>query len=71
MQRVRSLNNIAEQRGQTLAQLALVWVLARPSVTSVLIGASSLKQIQENVAALENKHISAEEFAAIDAACKL
>lgn len=71
MQRVRSLNNIAEQRGQTLAQLALVWVLARPSVTSVLIGASSLKQIQENVAALKNKHISAEEFAAIDAACKL
>ena len=71
MHRVRSLNNIAEQRGQTLAQLALVWVLARPSVTSVLIGASSLKQIQENVAALEKKHITPEEFAAIDSACKL
>ena len=71
MHRVRALNQIAEQRGQTLAQLALAWVLARPSVTSVLIGASSLKQIQENVAALENKQISPEEFTAIDAACCL
>jgi L-glyceraldehyde 3-phosphate reductase len=69
MRRVRALNNIAEQRGQTLAQLALVWVLARPSVTSVLIGASSLNQIQENMAALEHKQIMPEEFAAIDAAC--
>lgn len=71
MRRVRALNNIAEQRGQTLAQLALVWVLARPSVTSVLIGASSLNQIQENMAALEHKQIMPEEFAAIDAACSL
>lgn len=70
MRRVRALNQIAEQRGQTLAQLALAWVLARPSVTSVLIGASNLKQIQENVAALENKQISSEEFNAIDAACR-
>lgn len=71
MRRVRTLNHIAGQRGQTLAQLALVWVLARPSVTSVLIGASSLRQIQENVAALENKQITPEELAAIDAACAL
>lgn len=71
MRRVRKLDSIATQRGQTLAQLALSWVLARPAVTSVLIGASSLQQIRENVAALENKQITPEEFAAIDAACSL
>ena len=71
MQRVRALAEIASSRGQTLAQLALAWLLARPAVTSVLIGASSLKQIQENVAALEKKHFSTDEFAAIDAACRL
>ena len=71
MQRVRALAEIASSRGQTLAQLALAWLLARPAVTSVLIGASSLKQIQENVAALEKKHFSPDEFAAIDAACSL
>ena len=71
MRRVRTLNNIAAQRGQTLAQLALSWVLARPSVTSVVIGASSIQQIQENAAALENKQFTPEEFAAIDAACSL
>ena len=71
MSRVRTLNNIAAQRGQTLAQLALSWVLARPSVTSVVIGSSSLQQIQENVAALDNKQFTPEEFAEIDAACRL
>lgn len=71
MRRVRTLNNIAAQRGQTLAQLALSWVLARPSVTSVVIGTSSIQQIQENAAALENKQFTPEEFAAIDAACSL
>jgi L-glyceraldehyde 3-phosphate reductase len=71
MQRVRALAEIAANRGQTLAQLALAWVLARPAVTSVLIGASSLKQIQENVAALEKTQFAPSEFAAIDAACDL
>jgi L-glyceraldehyde 3-phosphate reductase len=46
-------------------------VLARPAVTSVLIGASSLQQIQENVATLEKTHITPEELASIDAACSL
>lgn len=71
MQRVRALAEIAANRGQTLAQLALAWVLARPAVTSVLIGASSLLQIQENVATLEKTHITPEDFIAIDAACRL
>jgi L-glyceraldehyde 3-phosphate reductase len=71
MQRVRALAEIAANRGQTLAQLALAWVLARPAVTSVLIGASSLQQIQENVVTLEKTHITPEELAAIDAACSL
>lgn len=71
MRRIRALNSIASQRGQTLAQLALSWVLARPAVTSVLIGASSLDQIRENVSALKNKPIAPDEFAAIDAACSL
>ena len=71
LRRVRALHEIAANRGQTLAQLALAWVLARPAVTSVLIGASSLQQIQENVATLEKTHITPEELAAIDAACSL
>lgn len=64
--RVRALNEIAKRRGQTLAQLALVWVLRDPRVTSALIGASSPEQVAENVAALENLSISAEELAEID-----
>ena len=65
--RVRALNDIAKARGQTLAQMALAWVLRDPRVTSTLIGASSSKQIKENVAALNNLQFSAQELAAIDA----
>ena len=71
LQRVRALEAIARRRGQTLAQLSLAWVLARPSITSVLIGASRLAQIQENVAALAGSGFSPEEFSEIDAACRL
>ena len=71
LRRVRALDAIAHRRGQTLAQLSLAWVLARPSVTSVLIGASRLAQIQENVAALAGSGFSPEEFSEIDAACRL
>jgi L-glyceraldehyde 3-phosphate reductase len=67
LKRVRALNEIAKARGQTLAQMALAWVLRDPRVTSTLIGASSSKQIRENVAALEKLTFSAEELAAIDA----
>jgi len=65
--RVRILNDIAKSRGQTLAQMALAWVLRDARVTSTLIGASSSEQIRENVAALNNLHFTAEELAAIDA----
>ncbi len=64
---IRRLNDIAAARGQTLAQLALAWVLRDPRVTSVLIGASSVRQLEDNVAALDNLEISAEELAQIDA----
>jgi L-glyceraldehyde 3-phosphate reductase len=69
--RVRALHEIAANRDQTLAQLALAWVLARPAVTSVLIGASSLQQIQENVVTLEKTRITPEDLVSIDAACSL
>ncbi len=64
--RVRALNAIAERRGQSLAQMAVAWVLRDPRITSVLIGASSPKQIAENVQALEKLDFSKEELAEID-----
>ena len=64
--RVRALNEIAERRGQALAQMALAWTLRDPRVTSALIGASSVKQLEQNVAALDNLDFSAEELAEID-----
>jgi L-glyceraldehyde 3-phosphate reductase len=64
--RVRSLNEIARRRGQSLAQMALAWVLRDPRVTTTLIGASSPEQIRENVGALANLTFSAEELAEID-----
>ncbi len=63
----RALNAVAEKRGQTLAQLALVWALRNPVVTTALIGASRASQIEENVKALQNMELSAEELAEIDA----
>ncbi|HEY4383764.1 MAG TPA: aldo/keto reductase [Ktedonobacteraceae bacterium] len=63
---IQRLNQIAQQRGQTLAQMALAWNLHHPAVTSVLIGASKVEQIEENVAALNNLEFSEEELKAID-----
>lgn len=63
---VRSLNEIAAQRGQTLAQLALAWVLRDPRMTTALIGASRISQIEDCVATLDNLEISDEELALID-----
>ncbi|HEX2948949.1 MAG TPA: aldo/keto reductase [Armatimonadota bacterium] len=60
------LNAMAKQRGQTLAQMALAWILRLPSMTSALTGASSVKQIEDNVAALNNLHFSPEELQRID-----
>lgn len=64
--RVRALNDIAAGRGQTLAQLALAWVLRDERVTSALIGASSVDQLEANLAALRNLHLSDDELAEID-----
>jgi L-glyceraldehyde 3-phosphate reductase len=64
--RVRALNEIATRRGQSLAQLAIAWVLRDPRVSSALIGASSVAQLEQNVAALENSDFTAEELAEID-----
>jgi L-glyceraldehyde 3-phosphate reductase len=66
LQKARALNDVARQRGQTLAQLALSWVLRHPQVTSALIGASSVQQLEQNIAALEAAPLSAEELAAIE-----
>jgi L-glyceraldehyde 3-phosphate reductase len=64
--RVRALNDIAKSRGQTLAQMAVAWVLRDPRVTTALIGASSPQQIKDNVGALKNLKFSAQELASID-----
>jgi len=63
---VRALAEIAAARGQSLAQLALSWALRDPRVTSVLIGASSVAQLEENLAAATNTDLTEEELAAID-----
>jgi L-glyceraldehyde 3-phosphate reductase len=66
MARVRALNLIAQRRGQKLAQMAIAWVLRDPRVTSALIGASSVEQLETNVAALENLAFTDAELAEID-----
>lgn len=67
LQQVRQLREVAQARGQTLAQMALAWVLRDGKVTSALIGASRSGQIEENVGALKNLAFSPEELARIDA----
>ena len=66
--RLRALDAVAKTRGQSLAQMALAWVLLRPAVTSALIGASRPQQIVENVAAVANLSFTDDELAAIDRA---
>src|SRR5579862_6792395 len=61
---VRALNAMAERRGQSLAQMALAWALREPRVTSVVIGASSVGQLEQNLGALDHPAFSAEELAA-------
>jgi L-glyceraldehyde 3-phosphate reductase len=63
---VRALNDIAASRGQTLAQLALAWVLRDPRITSALIGASSVQQLDDNLDALSNLSFSEDELRRID-----
>jgi L-glyceraldehyde 3-phosphate reductase len=64
--KIRSLNEIARRRGQTLAEMAVAWVLRDPRVTSALVGTSKVSQVDDNVAALKNLRFEAEELRAID-----
>ncbi len=66
LHRVRGLNEIAEARGQSLAQMAIAWVLRDPRVTSALIGARNVNQIDDSLDALQNLQFSADELAEID-----
>jgi L-glyceraldehyde 3-phosphate reductase len=66
LEKIRSLNEIARLRGQTLAQMAVAWVLRDPRVTSALVGASSVEQLEANVAALDHVEFSPEQLDEID-----
>lgn len=66
IERIKSLNEIAKRRGQSLTQMAIAWALRDPRITSALIGASKVSQIEENVAALNNLEFSAAELKEID-----
>jgi L-glyceraldehyde 3-phosphate reductase len=66
LDKVRALNDLAGRRGQTLAQMAIAWTLRDPRVTSALVGASSVAQLEANVAALDNLEFSDDELAEID-----
>jgi L-glyceraldehyde 3-phosphate reductase len=67
LSRVRALNHIARERGQSLAQMAIAWTLRDSRVTSALIGASSVEQLEDSLGALEQLEFSDEELARIDA----
>jgi L-glyceraldehyde 3-phosphate reductase len=66
LRRIRALNSIAQARGQSLAQMAIAWVLRDPRVTSALIGARTVEQLEDSLAALKHLDFSAEELAEID-----
>ena len=66
LEKLRALNDVAQQRGQTLAEMALAWLLRDERVTSVIIGASSVEQLDKNLRARDNKHFTSEELALID-----
>ena len=68
--KVQALDPLARARGQSLAQMALAWTLHLPAVTSALIGASSVAQLEDNLRALDHLDFSAEEVAKIDAALR-
>jgi len=66
VEKVISLNEIASQRGQTLAQMAIAWVLRNPEMTSALVGASKVSQIEDSVKALDNLRFTGDELTAIE-----
>ncbi len=67
LEKVKQLNQVAARRGQSLARMAIAWLLKDPRVTSVLIGASSVEQLEDNLQALNNLQFAAEELQEIDA----
>lgn len=71
LQQIQQLNELAAKRGQTLAEMALAWIMKDGAVTSVLIGASKPEQIKANVKAMENKTFCSEELQKIDEICKI
>ena len=71
LRRVRALAEIAHARGQSLAQMSIAWLLSKPYVTSVLLGASRWRQIEDNLGALRNTSFSHDELAGIDQVLKL
>jgi len=66
---IRSLNDLAQKRGQSLAQMALSWILKDDGVASVLIGASRPEQIAENISAVERRTFTDDELSRIDQIC--
>jgi L-glyceraldehyde 3-phosphate reductase len=66
LDKIRALNGIAERRGQSLAQMAIAWALRDPRMTSLVLGASSVAQLEDNVAALSTTTFTADELAEID-----
>jgi L-glyceraldehyde 3-phosphate reductase len=66
LSKIRALNKIAGERGQSLAEMAVAWVLRDPRVTSALVGTSKVSQVDDNVAALKNLNFSAEELSKIE-----
>ena len=64
--KVKKLNGLAKERGQSLAQMALAWVLRKPAVTSALIGASTVPQLEDNLATLDNLKFSEDELSGIE-----
>ena len=66
LEKIRALNELAKRRGQSLAQMALAWTLRDPRMTSTLVGASSVEQLEQNVAALDKLDFTSDELEEID-----
>src|SRR5690606_36750132 len=66
LHKIQSLNELASERGQSLAQMALAWVLRKGRVTSALVGASKVSQVEDSVAAINNLEFTEEELAKIE-----
>ena len=71
LQQIKALNEIAHRRGQTLAEMALAWILKDEYVTSVIIGSSSVNQLEKNLKALDSAPFSAEELEEMEGICKI